>query len=221
MCCPIKKDCLLPVSVPTSSPFHIVNEDTIVNQFVFSTLCGILGNLEFQTKTGGAGGTIGLQAKAVLYYHNPDIGRNKVHIEQSIKDFCQSTDKCLKMQILTNFGIKPVKQNRCCCICFTDNITAGKAVPDMRQKVRKLPASNRALLEEKIKAVPINTSTQECFLLGLFDLKSVDIDNLVQRVMGELEYTSCEADLLTNCGIWDGDSSSQSFCIICSYTSPK
>lgn len=91
----------------------------------------------------------------------------------------------------------------------------------MRQKVRKLPASNKALLEEQIKAVLINASTQECFLLGLFDVKSVDINNLAQKVMAELEYTSCEAGLLTNCGIWDGDSSSQSFSIICSYTSPK
>ena len=43
---------------------------------------------------GRAGRTEGLQAKAVLYYNNADIGKNKVHIEQSVKDYCQSKDEC-------------------------------------------------------------------------------------------------------------------------------
>ena len=41
----------------------------------------------------------------------------------------------------------------------------------------------------------------------------MDINNLVQKVMGEVESTSYEADLLTNCGKWDDNSSSKIFSI--------
>lgn len=81
--------------------------------------------------------TAGLQAKAVLYYNNTDIGKNKVHIEQSVKDYCQSKDECQRKQILEYFGFKSVKQPNCCCVCDVDTNVTANAMQDVRLKVRK------------------------------------------------------------------------------------
>ena len=75
---------------------------------------------------GCAGCTVGLQAEAVLVYNNADIGKNKVHIEQSMKDYWQSMDDC----------IKSVKQNNCCCICDLDNTVTDNALPGIRGRDR-------------------------------------------------------------------------------------
>ena len=83
--------------------------------------------------------------------------------------------------------VKSVKQNDCCCVCDTDSNTTDDALAGICRKVRKLPAGNRVHVEDEIKAVLTNNfNVQTCFMPGLFDVKSPDINNMVEKVMDGL-----------------------------------
>ena len=82
----------------------------------------------YMREIGRAGRTFGIQARAALYYNNSDISKNKLHIKQSMKDYCQTTDTCLRKIILEYFGFKLVEQNNCCSIC-DKNIKRTEHVP--------------------------------------------------------------------------------------------
>jgi superfamily II DNA helicase RecQ len=56
-------------------------------------------------ETGHAGRTGGLPSNAILYYNNADIGKNKTHIVESMKNYCRTEDTCLRKHILEYFWI--------------------------------------------------------------------------------------------------------------------
>ena len=135
-----------------------------------------------------------------------------------MKDYCQSKDECQKKQILEYFGFKAVKQNKC-CVCDPDS--SGTDAPSgQQQKVRKLPADNRNLLENEISAILNNVGVQGCCMPSLIDVQSPDI-NVVKKNMDELEYFESELEFLKNYGILDDDSASKIFTTICTYTNPE
>ena len=85
------------------------------------------------------------------------------------------------MENFKYFCFKPVKLDKCCCICGTNHTNAQPAIP---RKVRKVRSSNMVLLEGRIRAVLVNASSQEYFILGLFDVKSVS-NNVVEKGIDE------------------------------------
>ena len=117
------------------------------------------------------------------------------------------------MQMFKYFGTKPAKRNKCCCICDINNNSSNNAGPAIHWKVRKVRATNTVLLEGRKQYWSMVESSR--LHTWPFDVKSVS-KNLVEK---ELEYTACEEDLLTNCGIWNPDSSLKIYSAICSYTS--
>ena len=57
-------------------------------------------SLEAYMQEIGRAGRTGLSSCATLYYNNSDIGKNKKHVEESMKSYCTSEDSCLRKQLL-------------------------------------------------------------------------------------------------------------------------
>jgi superfamily II DNA helicase RecQ len=162
----------------------------------------------YMQEIGRAGRTVGIQARATLYYNNSDISKNKLHINQSMKDYCQTTEMCMRKIILEYFGFKLVKQNNCCTICDKDSESTENVLSSTNKKVRELPTENRIHLKS------CTQETSQCF--SMIDVLVVDINDMVENIMDGIEYISSESDLLNKHGIWDEACSSQYFLLCAS-----
>ncbi|XP_068761461.1 ATP-dependent DNA helicase Q1-like [Montipora capricornis] len=175
-------------------------------------------SLEAYMQEIGRAGRTGLSSCATLYYNNSDIGNNKKHVEESMKSYCRSEDTCQRKLLLDYFGFSSVQQKSCCCICDGKFKRTEEDLPQaIRNKVRFLPNSNRAILERLIKsAISDHESHATSEGSMLFDI-SVDTD-LAAKVMEGVEFVASEADLLKSFGIWDETCSSQIFSLISEHT---
>ena len=68
----------------------------------------------------GRAGRDGKPASAVLYYNNRDIAKNKHGMQEAIRMYCQSKDKCLRYILLASLDtdekyIKPIYPKHLCC----------------------------------------------------------------------------------------------------------
>jgi superfamily II DNA helicase RecQ len=69
----------------------------------------------------GRAGRDGKPASAILYYNNRDISKNRTGMQDEMRSFCKSNDKCLRYQLLASLDyedtqlIRPV--HSCCNIC--------------------------------------------------------------------------------------------------------
>ena len=110
-------------------------------------------SLEAYMQEIGRAGRTGLSSCATLYYNNSDIAKNKKHVEESMKSYCRSEDTCQRKLLLDYFGFSSVQQKGCCCICDGKFKRTEEDLPQaIRNKVRFLPNSNRAILERLIKS---------------------------------------------------------------------
>lgn len=77
---------------------------------------------QFFQETGRAGRD-GKPSRAVLYYNNRDIAKNKVGLQESVRNYCMSEDTCLRVQLLQFLDVDAPKslnpQHDCCSICET------------------------------------------------------------------------------------------------------
>ena len=153
---------------------------------------------------GRAGRTVGIQARATLYYNNSDISKNILHIKQSMKDYCQATDTCLRKILINYFGFNLVKQSNCCSIC--DKSTNDLALQTIK-KVREIPMENRIPLKESIKAILCN-SPKTSWSFSLIDVPVFNTNSMTENIMDGIEYIAEESDLLNKFGIWDETCSS-------------
>ena len=175
-------------------------------------------SLEAYMQEIGRAGRTGLSSCATLYYNNSDIANNKKHVEESMKSYCRSEDTCQRKLLLDYFGFSSVQQKGCCCICDGKFKRTEEDLPQaIRNKVRFLPNSNRAILERLIKSA-ISDHESQATSEGsmLFDI-SVDKD-LAAKVMEGVEFVASEADLLKSFGIWDETCSSQISSLISEHT---
>ena len=166
---------------------------------------------------GRAGRSAGTQGRAVLYYNNSDISKNKVHVKQSMKDYCQTTDACLRKLILEYFGFKTVKQDRCCSICDIESQIMENLPSTINEKVRVI-FSCKSHLQELIKEILYKSTmnTPQCFFM--LDVPDFDVNTLARNIMDGIEYITSELDLLNKYGIWDETCSSQIFSVVCKHT---
>ncbi|XP_068691597.1 recQ-like DNA helicase BLM [Montipora foliosa] len=175
-------------------------------------------SLEAYMQEIGRAGRTGLSSCATLYYNNSDIAKNKKHVEESMKSYCRSEDTCQWKLLLDYFGFSSVQQKGCCCICDGKFKRTEEDLPQaIRNKVRLLPNSNRAILERLVKSAisdHVSQATSEGSML--FDI-SLDKD-LAAKVMEGVEFVASEVDLLKSFGIWDGTCSSQIFSLISEHT---
>jgi len=142
------------------------------------------------------------------------LEKNKLHIDESMKDYCISKDECQRKQILQYFGFKTVKQSNSCCVCDTVSSVSNDVIlsPSVRKNVRMLPSDERNLVQDARREILIGTCAQDCPMPSLFN---------VEKLLSDVEYTTCQSDLLTFYGILDDTSASQIFSTICCYTSPQ
>jgi superfamily II DNA helicase RecQ len=71
----------------------------------------------------GRAGRDGEQATAILFYNNRDIAKNKPGMQEAVREFCRSEDKCLRDLLLASLDtdkkyFKPVfPKHLCCNVC--------------------------------------------------------------------------------------------------------
>ena len=74
----------------------------------------------------GRAGRDGNSATAVLYYNNRDVAKNKVGMQEDIRDYCQSKGKCLRNMLLKSLDtdekyMKPLSpKHLCCSVCHEE-----------------------------------------------------------------------------------------------------
>ncbi|XP_060599722.1 ATP-dependent DNA helicase RecQ-like [Ruditapes philippinarum] len=69
----------------------------------------------------GRAGRDGLPSKAILYYNNTDIRKNRPGIQQNIIEYCKNDSNCLREVMLKTFAVKKSENiEDCCCICDKD-----------------------------------------------------------------------------------------------------
>ena len=149
----------------------------------------------YMQEIGRAGRTVGIQAKAALYYNNSDISKNKLHITQSMNDYCHIMNTCLRKLILKYFGFELIKQSNCCSICDEGIKITENADWLASDKVRELPNENRIPLEESIKEILHSMQKPSCHF-SMLDIPVVNINNMTENIMDGIEYIASESDLL-------------------------
>ncbi|XP_052695181.1 ATP-dependent DNA helicase RecQ-like [Crassostrea angulata] len=68
----------------------------------------------------GRAGRDGLPADAILYVNKTDVRTNRPGMQNSMRQYCISTDTCLRFQLLQHLDYKPVegtKKCKCCNVC--------------------------------------------------------------------------------------------------------
>ena len=66
-----------------------------------------------------------------------------------------------------------------------------------------LPSDERNLLRDATRELLITNCAQDCPMPSLFDVKPSNINNVVEKVIDDVEYITCESDLLGFYGILD------------------
>ena len=174
-------------------------------------------NIEsFVQETGRAGRT-GVPSKAMLYYNNSDIGKNKQHVQDSMKEYCKSQTTCLRKLILEYLGFPVVTQERCCCVCDTRCTNVVDKLPSrVQRKVRSLPTENKAVLEELIFS-ELNEFEAQTSLPGEMLFSFSHEKNVLEKIMEGIDFIETEADLLDDYKIWNETCSSNIFSFISKY----
>ena len=75
--------------------------------------------------------------------------------------------------------------------------------PSVRQNVRMLPSDERNLLRDATRELLITNCAQDCPMPSLFDVEPSNINNVVEKVIDDVECITCESDLLGFYGILD------------------
>ena len=114
----------------------------------------------------GCAGRTDLQSYATLYYNKSDIGNNKKHIEESMKNYCRSEDTCLRQQLLDYFGFSITKQSKFCSVCDGEYGNAVGTI-NITKKVRCLLDEDTVLMSfiNMVLSDYQTESTSDCSLL--------------------------------------------------------
>ena len=174
-------------------------------------------NIESYVQETGRAGRTGVPSKATLYYNNSDIGKNKQHVQDSMKEYCKSQTTCLRKLILEYLGFPFVTQDRCCCVCDARCTNVVDKLPSrVQRKVRSLPSENKAVLEElifsELNEFEAHTSLPAEMLFSFSDEK-----NVLEKIMEGIDYIETESDLLDDYQIWNETFSSKIFSFISKY----
>ena len=151
--------------------------------------------------------------------NNSDIAANKEHITEPMKAYCKLKESCLRNLILKYLGSSCVTQERCCCICDgTYSNVAGNLRRPVKPRVRALPSERKTLLKacilSQLQKLDESIKAKET---RLFDCRSPDNKDLVEKMIEGIEFIETAADLLGTYSIWDEICSSQILSLISIY----
>lgn len=86
----------------------------------------------------GRAGRDGQPSQAILYYNNRDIGKNRTGMQDEMRGFCNSTDSCLRYQILKSLDFtktQPIKPMHSCCNICKEKCTCTKCLSILMEKL--------------------------------------------------------------------------------------
>jgi len=170
-------------------------------------------NIESYVQETEHAGRTGVPSKATLNYNYSDIGKNKNHVQDSMREYCKSQTTCLCELFLEYLGFSVVTQERC-CVCDARCTNVVNKLPNrVKRKVRSLPTENKALLEELIFS-ELNEFEAHTSLPGEILFSFSHEKNVFQKIMEGIEYIETESDLLDDFKIWNETCSSKMFAFI-------
>ena len=161
----------------------------------------------------GRAGRTGMSARAILYYNNSDIATNKNNVDDKMKYYCYELEKCLRQVLMGYFGFSVVQQSRCCSNCEKFPDREADKVP-IQKKIRLLDGLKLEQLRKEVENIIFEMKLKHAECMEY--CQAVDI-GIVNDIVENVEFISCENDLLFRYGIWNEDSSSQLFSVICKY----
>ena len=130
--------------------------------------------------------------------NNSDIAANKEHITEPMKAYCKLEESCLRNLILKYLGSSCVTQERCFCICDgTYNNVAGNLQRPGKPRARALPSERKTLLKacilSQLEKLDESIKAKET---RVFDCRSPDNKDLVEKMIEGIEFIETVADLL-------------------------
>ncbi|XP_057308145.1 ATP-dependent DNA helicase RecQ-like [Hydractinia symbiolongicarpus] len=147
----------------------------------------------------GRGGRNGVACDSLLYFNNSDLASK--YISESMKKYCV-WDRCLRVFLLNYFGFKSKTQINCCknCNVGADSTIDIKlnALDDNKKIARNIVEADMEMLKvELLKTVEDINSDENV----MFPFHSKINTNIVNEILRELAFISCESDLLSMFGI--------------------
>ena len=151
--------------------------------------------------------------------HTGQLSSTTLYYNNSMKEYCQLQNTCLRQELLNYLGYQCTKQERCCCVCqesSTGDQTA--ACNEPVETVRFLTTANAIILQKLIlnklhQLEADNSSTPNLILMK----SPIPPQNVLKTIMTEIHNIKVESDLLDICGIWDEECSLKIFSLISTY----
>ena len=186
----------------------------------------------------GRAGRDGLLSKAILYYNNSDIAAN-IEIDKAMTEFCRSSDKCLRTQLLAHFDTFPkhsmVNEHACCqvcqksCKCDTCALSVDAAcasiemettiVPELeRLPVRIVGETDREKILVGLKALRMKIGSERRYRFVGISVSTGLTESTIERIVNDVEYVRDADSLRMSFPIWNPSHADQIIEVINSFT---
>ena len=183
----------------------------------------------------GRAGRDGLPSHAILYYNNSDIADN-FEIDPVMVEFCKSSNKCLRAQLLAHFTT-PRKdvghKHSCCdvcqksCKCITCVASAGSSGQEMqstlseeleKSPIRLVTEKDRTKISSELAALRMKIAGTRRRRLVNVSFSTGLTETAMNGIVADLEYIRDVESIKSSYPIWNTNHADQIMDVIDRFT---